>query len=78
MAVDCSTDSLVDGAKCFLECIPPGGQLAVQTYLLALLAGGSMDPTVLMNNARCFEACIPPGNQLAVQNYLLCQIASAL
>lgn len=76
MAVNCDPSSLANAAKCFDSCIPPGEQLAVQTYLLAVIAGGSLDPSVLANAAKCFDTCIPQGEQLAVQNYLLCQIAN--
>ncbi len=76
MAVNCDPSSLANAATCFDSCIPAGAQLAVQTYLLALIAGGSMDPSTLANNARCFLDCIPQGEQLAVQNYLLCQIVN--
>lgn len=50
-------------------------QLAVQTMLLAQLAGGSQDPSVLADQAKCFYECIPQGEQLAVQNMLLCSLA---
>jgi len=76
-----STDPLVlvNDARCFMQCIPVGEQLAVQTYLLARIAGlptdaaGAQD---LANQARCFTQCIPPGDQLAVSNYILAQLAS--
>lgn len=81
MAVDCSTAALLTSAKCFLDCIPPGAQAAVQTYLLAVkanaAAGTSMDPSTLLNAARCFLDCIPPGAQAEVQTYLLCTLANA-
>jgi hypothetical protein len=76
MAVNCDPSTLANAATCFDCDIPPGQQLAVQTYLLAVIAGGSLDPTTLANAARCFQDCIPKGQQLAVQNYLLCQILS--
>lgn len=76
-----STDPLVLAAQanCFMQCIPIGMQLAVQTYLLAVIAGLPTDSAgvqTLVNNARCFTQCIPPGDQLAVQNYILAQINS--
>lgn len=76
MPVSCATNDLIAGAKCFDQCIPPGMQAAVQTYLLAVIAGGTMDPRELAHAARCFESCIPRGEQLAVQNFLLCQIVN--
>lgn len=61
-----------------MSCIPFGDQLAVQSYLLALIAGvdtSSAGVQTLVNAARCFACTIPPGDQLAVQTYLLAQIA---
>lgn len=74
-----STDPqvLANEARCFGSCIPIGEQLAVQTYLLAVIAGLPTDSAgaqSLANAARCFASCIPPGDQLAVQNYILAQI----
>lgn len=74
--VSCEPNDLMAAAKCFDSCMPPGMQLAIQTYLLAVIAGGSTDPNVLMQAAKCFDSCIPPGMQLAIQNYLLCQIVN--
>lgn len=74
MAVNCDPSDLANQARCFDSCIPPGEQLAVQTYLLSIIAGGSTDPKVLADAAKCFVSCIPEGHQIAVQNYLLCQI----
>jgi hypothetical protein len=76
-----STDPLVlaAAANCFMQCIPIGEQLAVQTYLLAVIAGldtSQAGVQTLINNARCFMQCIPPGDQLAVQNFILAQLAS--
>jgi len=76
-----STDpsTLANTARCFDSCIPPGMQPAVQTYLLAVIAGqdtSSAGIQALVNNARCFGMCIAPGDQLAVQNYLLVQLLS--
>ena len=77
-----STDPsvLANAARCFTSCIPPGDQLAVQTYLLAVTAGldtSAAGVATLVNAARCFSSCIPPGDQLAVQNYILAQLAAA-
>ncbi len=76
-----STDPLVlaAAANCLLCVIPIGEQLAVQTYLLAVIAVLPTDAAgaqTLVNNARCFSCFIPPGDQLAVQNYILAQLAS--
>jgi hypothetical protein len=44
-------------------------------YLLARLAGESLDPKVLMAKAVCLK-CIPPGVQPEVITMLLCTIAT--
>jgi hypothetical protein len=77
-AVACDSNSLIDAAKCFQQCIPLGMQAAVQTMLLAQIAGDTRSPSDLANAARCFFDCIPPGEQMAVQNYLLCAILNSL
>ncbi len=76
-----STDpqTLAAAANCFNCIIPVGEQLAVQTYILAVIAGLPTDQAgvqALVNAARCFSCTIPPGDQLAVQNYILAQLAS--
>ncbi len=74
-----STDpsDLANAARCYMQCIPPGDHLMVQTYLLAVMAGlHNTSPSDLANSARCFMQCIPIGDQLAVQNYLLVQLLS--
>lgn len=71
--------ALANLANCFSCVIPPGDQLAVQTYLLAVIAGvdtSSAGVQALVNAATCFSCTIPPGEQLAVQNYLLVQLLS--
>ena len=80
MAINCDPSSLANAARCFEQCIPPGGQLAVQTYLLAQIANSlnsaiSTDPSALATAASSYMRLT--GFQLEVQAYLLCQIASA-
>lgn len=70
MAINCDPAELATAATCF-SCLSPEQREAVKTYLLAVIAGGSLDPAVLSEAARCF-VCVP--NQKAMQNYLLCQI----
>lgn len=80
MAVSNDPSTLANAATCFLCTIPYGDLMAVQTYLLAVLAGQDTSADgiqTLVNNARCFASCIPPGDQLAVQNYILAQLASS-
>lgn len=76
MAASTDTNVLANNARCYEQCIAPGMQLSVQTYLLAVLAGaGATNPRVLANAARCFFSCIPNGNQASIQNYLLAVLA---
>lgn len=74
MAVDCTPNGLAEAAKCFV-CLPPASQTQVQTYLLAVIAGGSTDPNVLLEQAKAFQG-ISPAALLEIQTYLLCQIVN--
>lgn len=74
MPVSCDPNALLQAAAC-MKCIPTGEQNEVITYLLAVLAGGSLDPNVLMQSASCFR-CIPKGMQDEVITFLLCQIVN--
>ena len=73
MALVCDPAALVAAAKCF-QCLTAGEHRMVQTYLLAVAAGGSTDPKVLLPLAKCF-ACLTTGEQELVQLYLECKIA---
>lgn len=75
MAVNCDPSTLANEARCFDRCIPPGMQDAVKTYLLAVWAGGSLDPNTLMQQAACFR-CLD-GIQMGVQTYLLCKLLNS-
>lgn len=71
--------ALANLASCDLCTIPTGMQLAVQTYLLMVIA--NMDTSqagiqTVINAAQCTSCTIPDGMQLAVQNYLLTQLLS--
>lgn len=72
MAISCDANDLAAAAKCF-KCID-GDLMEVQTYLLAVLAGGSLDPNVLAAQAKCFK-CLPPATLYEVKTQLLCQLA---
>lgn len=74
MPISCEQNDLLAAAACFAERIPPGQQAALQTYLLAVIAGGSLDPNVLLEEARCFRCA--DGMLMEIQTYLLCQIAN--
>lgn len=74
MSVSCEPNDLAEAAKCFSNCMSTETMLAIQTYLLAVIAGGSTDPQVLAQQAAQFQAL--RGRQLEVQSYLLCQIVN--
>lgn len=74
MAISCEPAALQAAAKCF-ECLTPKQHLTVQTYLLAVIAGGSTDPATLLAQAKCF-ACMTPAQQQEVQVMLLCNIVN--
>lgn len=76
MAISCTANDLAAEAKC-LNDIPTDMKPAVMIYLLAVIAGESVDKDVLVQKAACLAA-IPGDMQIAVQNYLLCQIATVL
>jgi hypothetical protein len=71
--VNCDPEALAAAAKCF-ECLGAERLAAIDTYLLAVIAGGSLDPETLAAQAKAFQAL--QGRQLQVQNYLLCQIVN--
>ena len=75
MPVECTADALATAAKCF-TCLSPADQAAVQTYLLAVIAGGSTDPATLLASAKCFT-CVPDSELKRIQVYLLCAILTA-
>lgn len=62
-------------AKCWLASATPEQRSAIQTYLLAVIAGGSTDPATLLAQAKCFVG-LPDKTQQAIQTYLLCQIVN--
>jgi hypothetical protein len=74
MPVSCNPNDLAAAAKCYTNCMSTEQMLAVQTYLLAVIAGGSTDPNVLVQQAKAFQGL--RGRQLEVQSYILCQIAN--
>ncbi len=78
MAVSTDPKTLAFNARCFM-CLPSGDQLAVQTYLLATLAGlDTSTPAAIaaIYKAACGFTCVPHGDMLAIQNYLLAQLLS--
>lgn len=79
MAVSCDNPSeLAELAKCF--CIGNTQvQKAIELYLLATIAGGSMDPKTLAQQAAAAGFMgIPAAQAEAVETLLLCNIVNAL
>jgi hypothetical protein len=75
MAVNCDPAALTRAAAC-MDCIPKSERAAVELYLLAVLAKGSLDPATLVRAARCMN-CIPRSERENVKLYLMCQVATA-
>lgn len=80
MAIDCSDPGAVaNAARCFECYIPPGMQVGVETYLLAVIAnaitGSSMDPQALLTASSAWSVAF--GLEERLKAYLLCQIAAA-
>jgi len=73
MSVSCVPSDVAKAAKCF--CLSPAEKDAVDTYLLAVIAGGSTDPKTLASASKAFQG-IPEGTIKAVQVYLLCHIVN--
>ena len=70
----CTPAALAEGAKCF-QCLPSEQKMWIDTYLLAVIAGGSTDPETLALAAKNYQG-IPPGMLRRIQAYLLCQIVN--
>lgn len=74
MAISCEPTDLVTLAACF-ECLTSQQLDAIKTYLLAVIAGGSLDPATLLAAAKCFE-CIDAETLSNLENWLVCQIVN--
>ena len=73
MSISCDTNSLAQQARTFKQ-LGPRTLQEIKTYLLALLAGGTMDPNLLAQQARCFKC--PTGATLReIETLLWCQYA---
>lgn len=72
MIISCDPVALKSASQSF-ENLTASQRLSIQTYLLAVLAGGSLDPSELLYQARCF-ACLTQSQNIQVQNLLLCEI----
>lgn len=73
--IEATPAQLAAAAKCFVDCISPQEHLAIQTYLLALLAEVDPDPDTLAPLAKCFE-CLSEQQLRAIIVYLLCQLVT--
>lgn len=76
--IDCSPAAVAEAAKCF--CIyDDQQQAAVELYLLARLAGGSMDPKTLMAEAAAagFMGIQDKQMQEGLKILLLCNAVNA-
>lgn len=76
--LNCSDPAaLAQLAKCF--CMDDRTSKAVELYLLATIAGGSMDPAELARQAAAGKFTgIPPGQADAIMAMLLCNIVNSL
>ena len=74
MPISCVPEDLANAAKCF-QCLPTEQKQWIDTYLLAVIAGGSTNPEALALAAAKFQG-IPPGMLRRIQAYLLCQIVN--
>lgn len=80
----CDPKVLAAEAQCFVDCIPPGMQLAVTNYLLAQILNmqNPMAPTdpkaiLALATAPGSNFMLLDGMQEAVQTYLTCAILTA-
>lgn len=74
MAVSCDPSDLSAAAAAFRG-LSEEEHLAVQTYLLAVIAGGSLDPNTLEAAASAFRGAGHKSLE-QIQSYLLCQIVN--
>lgn len=75
---DCSDPAaLAKASACF--CLDERTSNAIELYLLATIAGGSMDPKTLAQQAAAagFNG-IPPGYSESIKTLLLCNIVNGL
>lgn len=75
MAVSCNTNDLAEAGKCF--CFEPRVADGVELYLLAVIAGGSLDPATLVREAAAagFLGIGDKATREGLRLYLLCQAA---
>lgn len=66
----CDPNTLAEDAKCM--CLSAEQHMQVQTFLLATLAGGSLDPNILAAQAAQLQG-IDPGMLMSIKTMLICQ-----
>lgn len=76
MMIECNANTLADSAQCLSGCLGRDQLLAIEVYLLAVMANQSTDPKDLISQAGQIYCCVPAGMYPAIQAYLLCQIAN--
>lgn len=74
--MDCTPASLLQNASCF-SCLDKKQLLAIQTYLLAVRAGGSIVPSELLQSAVAFTS-LSKKQLMALSVYSLCQQVSGV
>lgn len=73
MAINCDPNALAQAAKCF-PCLPDVTNFQAQTYLLAVLAGGSTDANTLAQQAKGLSG-LSDATLGQIKALLLCRIA---
>lgn len=76
MHVACTLPDLVEAARTLTN-LTERERDVIQTYLLARIAAGSLDPQVLLNEAAAFQS-YSQSQLLQIQTGLLCQIAGVV
>jgi hypothetical protein len=74
--INCDPNALAQAAKCF-KCLSPQTNMEVQTFILAVLAGGSLDPSTLAQEAKAFFGESPQYLE-ELKTYLICQLAGVI
>ena len=72
----CDTSTVAELSACF-SCLTKAQRDMVKTYLLAVIAGGSLDPATLMADAACFQ-CLTPRQLQLLEPYLMCIISGGV
>lgn len=75
--MDCSTNALLNGARCYQNCIPGGMMLPVLIALAVDISGENPDPNYLMGKAARYHSQLPAGAELPVLIALACDIANS-